>query len=209
MSWWEQPLTSTGSIADAVFTKMGLDPAGALDQEKSAVAEAIEIAINRLWTHYPWTEILDTENFYITNDLFSIGTNENILEIEGVYTKDPDANPDISSLKFKQVRRKVHVLETAPAMVIARYWPKVPSVTTALFNPSTNSTIEEHIDNSDGALAYGLPQIFQNYIITRSYQEMLIGDGQHEKAGLIAAEAEQILFQEQNKAERRNLTTQL
>ena len=206
MGWWNQPLATTGSIANAVFSRMGLDPAQALAQEKAAVAEAIQQGLERIWTHYAWDEVLDTETYYPANGLVSIGTNDNVLEIEGIYTKDPDVNPTISSLKFNQVRRKVHLLETAPATIIARYWPIPPSIEASYFSPDTSTyTGEGLIDNSEGANGYGVPKIFYSYLVSRAYQEMLIGDGQHDKAGLIAGEAEQILYQKQQEADRRKM----
>jgi hypothetical protein len=188
MAWEDGKTYSTSSIADAVFSRMGLDPSQALDQEKAAAVESINRALVAIWTHYPWFEVLEVVSTAVSADSDGdpyVGMVSDQLECEGIYAKNPDKNPTASSLSFRQVRNSVHILGTQPAIVYMRYWPVPPVITTGTLSTAV------------------VPWAFHSYIISRGYSEMLIGDGQHEKSSLIAAEAEKNLYDLQHQSERR------
>ena len=205
MSWKNLQTYSLQLLVHQVAQKLGINPSDLLAEETAAIVDGINLGITTAWDHWPWPEILEVhEGNVVTSsdgDYTSILDNSSaeMLTIEGVYAKHPGRHPGISCISYNQTEDRLYLLETGvPSTVFIRYWP-VPPVYVSADVTSTTS----YISTANTSDTNVVPYIFHRYLLFKAYADMLMGDGQHDKAGLIGAEAERILYQEQSKSERK------
>jgi len=209
MSWRQTQCYSLQLLVDQVASKLGIKPADLLTEEKAAIIEGINYGISTAWDHYLWPEILEVYTGSVTTDsdstiytsILDSGSAE-MLTIEGVYKSHPGKNPLTSPYSFSQVGDRLYILDaaTAPTSVYVRYWPVPPVYDTSHLSAGTTAISTATTTSSMDVVPY----IFYRYLLFKAYADMLAGDGQTEKSAIASAEAEKILFQEQDKSERKN-----
>lgn len=203
MSWRNLQTYSLQLLVNQVATKLGIKPSDLLEEEKGAIIEGVNLGITSAWDHYPWPEVLEVYASTVVTtsdgDYASILDNSSaeMLTVEGVYPKHPGINPTVSPISFNQFEDKLYLLDTGvPSTVYIQYWP-VPPVYETGHITSTSS----YIGTANSSDMNVVPYFLHRYLLFKAQAEMLMGDGQHDKAALISAEAERTLYQEQSKAE--------
>lgn len=171
------------NMVDQVAYRMGLDPVALLDTEKNAIVSALQFAVRTAWEHYPWPDVLEVTHTNHNNG--QVGISSVIGEIDGIFKSDPRTSPNQSSLRFTTQGTNIYIHEAPVGAVYILYYPKAPS-----YDPTIDFSTQT------------APYILSRYATYRAYGEMLLSDGQHDKAALIFAEAEKILYQEVDKAQR-------
>tara|TARA_Y100000593_G_scaffold33336_1_gene65581 strand:- start:5958 stop:6596 length:639 start_codon:yes stop_codon:yes gene_type:complete len=204
MSWKSLQTYSLQLLVNQVAGKLGIKPADLLEEEKVGIIDGINLGITTAWDQYPWPEILETYEGNVIEsadgDYTSILDNSNaeMLTIEGVYSKHPGSNPTSSPITYNQYGDRLYLLDSGlPSTVFIQYWPVPPVYETS----DITSTISEPISTASPSDRNVVPYVLHRFLLHKSYADMLLGDGQHDKASLIAAEAERILYQEQSKAD--------
>ena len=191
--WYTADTFKTSNVATHVMAKVGLQPDQILDSEWNDLAACLQVALENIWNHYPWPQILEVDTVTPNED----GTlDAPSYRVQGVYELDPTTNPQKSSLTFRHLRNKVYLEDKYTVDLFVRYWPKVPLIT-ATHLRYTGSDTKDKLRQSLGLEGYEMPEDFWPYLIIRAAGDYLVGGPQNDKAAILKSSAEAKLGQKQ------------
>lgn len=191
--WYTAETFSTYDVGVHTVAKMGLQPEQMMDTEWADVAACVQVALENIWNHYPWPQVLEVATVTPNED----GTlNAPSHRVQGVYELDPLLNPGKSSITFRQHRNKIYLEEKYSVDLFVRYWPKVPLITSTHLR-YTGSDTKQKLTDSLGLEGYEVPEDFWPYLIIRAAGDYLAGGPQNEKAAILKSSAEHKLAQKQ------------
>lgn len=155
------------SVVHGVATRMGMDPATGLNvNDARAIVEYINTAHELAWTFYPWPEARNVEEVTPTDQVIAWDdTAEEIGEVFGVFTANPDTSANPLPLPYRLNKDGVVVAENAPATVWIEYRPPA-----RIWTPEDATGGEEY------------PAYLAQAVMAGAYAQTLQEEGQHDTA---------------------------
>ena len=191
--WYTAQTFRTHDVGLHTLAKVGLNPDQIMDTEWNDIAACLQVALENIWNHYPWPQILEVATVTPNED----GTlDAPSSRVHGVFELDPTTNPKKSSLTFTQRRNTIYLEDPYTVDLFVRYWPKVPLISSSILQ-YTGTDTKQKLTDSLGLEGYEVPEDFWPYLIIRAAGDFLVGGPQAEKAAILKSSAENKLGQKQ------------